>query len=99
MQASLRGCAPAACPGRRGPGRRPPSIRSWRTPSVTSWSTRHRLARMGDSLIRVERDESIAVVLLNRPKQLNALSDELMDELVSSLRELDEDDAVLCIVL
>ena len=47
----------------------------------------------------VERDDSIAVVLLNRPKQLNALSDELMDELVTALQELDRDDAVRCIVL
>jgi enoyl-CoA hydratase len=37
--------------------------------------------------------------LLNRPQQLNALSDELMDELVAHLQELDRDDAVRCIVL
>jgi enoyl-CoA hydratase len=47
----------------------------------------------------VERDESIAVCLLNRPKQLNALSGALMDELVAALRQLDEDDRVRCIVL
>jgi enoyl-CoA hydratase len=47
----------------------------------------------------VERDEPIAVVRLNRPKQLNALSGTLMDELVYALRELDADDAVRCIVL
>ena len=47
----------------------------------------------------VDRDGSIGVVLLNRPKQLNALSDELMDELVEALRELDADDAFRCIVL
>jgi enoyl-CoA hydratase len=38
-------------------------------------------------------------VLLNRPEALNALSDELMDELVSTLSELDRDDGVRCIVL
>ena len=54
---------------------------------------------MAEPLILVERDEAIAVVLLNRPKQLNALSDELMDELVTALRELDADDSVRCIVL
>ena len=37
--------------------------------------------------------------MLNRPQQLNALSDELMDELVAHLQELDRDDAVRCIVL
>jgi len=34
-------------------------------------------------LVLVERDGPIAVVLLNRPQQLNALSDALMDKLVS----------------
>ena len=41
----------------------------------------------------------MAVVLLNRPEALNALSDELMDELVATLAELDRDVAVRCIVL
>jgi len=50
-------------------------------------------------LVLVEREPPIATVLLNRPKQLNALSDELMDELVERLRELDGDDEVRCIVL
>jgi enoyl-CoA hydratase len=50
-------------------------------------------------LVVVERDEPIAVVLLNRPEQLNALSGELMDELVAALQELDVDDAIRCIVL
>ena len=50
-------------------------------------------------LVLVEREEPIAVVLLNRPQQLNALSDALMDELVTRLQELDRDDAVRCIVL
>ena len=51
------------------------------------------------SVVQLERDGAIAVVLLNRPDQLNALSDELMDELVSTLKELDRDDAVRAIVL
>jgi enoyl-CoA hydratase len=38
-------------------------------------------------------------VLLNRPQQLNALSDGLMDELVSELQRLDQDEAIRCIVL
>ncbi len=52
-----------------------------------------------ESLVLVERDEAVAVVLLNRPKQLNALSDELMEELVDRLQELDRDEGVRCIVL
>ena len=54
---------------------------------------------MTDRLVTVERDGSIAVVRLNRPQQLNALSDELMDELVATLAQLDRDEAVRCIVL
>jgi len=50
-------------------------------------------------LILAERDDPVAVVLLNRPEALNALSDELMNELVATLTELDRDEAVLCIVL
>jgi enoyl-CoA hydratase len=38
-------------------------------------------------------------VLLNRPQQLNALSDELMTELVTELQRLDRDEAIRCIVL
>jgi enoyl-CoA hydratase len=54
---------------------------------------------VSDPLVLVERDEALAVVLLNRPKQLNALSDALMEELVERLVELDRDDGVRCIVL
>jgi enoyl-CoA hydratase len=50
-------------------------------------------------LVLIERDGPVAVVLLNRPDQLNALSDDLMDELVSKLEELDGDEAVRAIVL
>ena len=39
------------------------------------------------------------IVLLNRPDALNALSDDLMEELVATLTELDRDDEVECIVL
>src|SRR5262245_33783797 len=54
---------------------------------------------ISESLILVERDEPIAVVLLNRPKQLNALSTELMDELGAALKELDAADSIRAIVL
>ena len=54
---------------------------------------------MSDPLVLVERDAAVAVVLLNRPKQLNALSDDLMEELVERLVELDRDEGVRCIVL
>jgi enoyl-CoA hydratase len=50
-------------------------------------------------LVLVDRDGPVAVALLNRPHQLNALSDELMDELVGTLEELDRDEAIRAIVL
>jgi len=52
-----------------------------------------------DSLVLVERDEPAAVVLLNRPEQLNALSDELMGALVDALRDLDADGGIRAIVV
>jgi enoyl-CoA hydratase len=51
------------------------------------------------SAVLVEREESIAVVLLNRPEALNALNDKLMGELVEALESLDADDDIRCIVL
>jgi enoyl-CoA hydratase len=57
-------------------------------------------ARMSDApLVLLEREEPIAVVSLNRPKQLNALSEELMEALVERLVELDRDSTIRCIVL
>ena len=54
---------------------------------------------MSDNLVLVERDDAVAVVLLNRPDQLNALSDQLMEQLVERLQEVDGDESVRCIVL
>jgi enoyl-CoA hydratase len=51
------------------------------------------------ALTEIHREPPIATVLLNRPRQLNALSDELMDELVRTLSELDADESIRCIVL
>jgi enoyl-CoA hydratase len=49
--------------------------------------------------VLVEREEPIAVARLNRPEQLNALSSELMRELVGALENLDADGSIRCIVL
>ncbi len=50
--------------------------------------------------ILVEREEGgVAVVRLNRPKVLNALSVPLMTELVDAMEALDEDRDIRCIVL
>lgn len=49
--------------------------------------------------VKVMRDGPIAVVQLDRPEVLNALSEELMDELVASLETLDDEPDIRCIVL
>jgi enoyl-CoA hydratase len=51
------------------------------------------------STIKVLREPPIATVQLDRPEVLNALNEELMDELVSSLERLDDDPDIRCIVL
>jgi enoyl-CoA hydratase len=54
---------------------------------------------MTEPLVTIERDGPIAVVLLNRPEQLNALSSELLDALADALDRLDADGEVRAIVL
>jgi enoyl-CoA hydratase len=49
--------------------------------------------------VLVDRDGAIATVTLNRPEQLNALSDEMMRAVVDALRALDGDRDIRCIVL
>lgn len=44
-------------------------------------------------------DERVAVITLNRPKALNALNDELMNELGEALLQFDGDDTIGCIVI
>jgi enoyl-CoA hydratase len=49
--------------------------------------------------IIVETRDRTGLIRLNRPKQLNALNDQLMDELSEALVALDRDDAIAAIVL
>jgi enoyl-CoA hydratase len=49
--------------------------------------------------VLLDREEPIAVVRLNRPEQLNALSNQLMGELVGALENLDADETIRCIVV
>ena len=50
---------------------------------------------------RIEGPEGrgVAIITLNRPKQLNALNDQLMDELGLALKAFDADNAIGCIIL
>ena len=47
---------------------------------------------------RVE-GEQVAIITLNRPKQLNALNDQLMDELGHALKGFDADPSIGCMVI
>ena len=51
------------------------------------------------STIKIIREAPIATVQLDRPEVLNALSEELMDELVVALEALDDEADIRCIVL
>jgi len=48
--------------------------------------------------VRTEADK-VGVITLNRPKQLNALNDQLMNELGEALKAFDADEKIGCIVL
>lgn len=49
--------------------------------------------------ILLSREGPLGIVQLNRPKALNALSSEVMAELVKALEELDKDESVHAIIL
>ncbi|MCF8208793.1 MAG: enoyl-CoA hydratase [Rhodoferax sp.] len=49
-------------------------------------------------LTRIEGGQ-VAIITLNRPKQLNALNDQLMDELGHALKSFDADPAIGCLIL
>ncbi|MDP3605726.1 MAG: enoyl-CoA hydratase-related protein, partial [Polaromonas sp.] len=50
-------------------------------------------------LILTKTEGRVGIVTLNRPKQLNALNDQLMDELGNALKAFDADDNIGCIIL
>ena len=49
--------------------------------------------------VRGEGARKTGVIILNRPKQMNALSDLLMDELGAALKAFDADEGIGCIVV
>src|SRR5690606_31501209 len=54
---------------------------------------------MSYSLILAEKRDRVGVITLNRPKQMNALNPQLMQELGKALQEFDADDGVGAIVI
>ncbi len=55
---------------------------------------------MNYELIKVHTEaDKVGVVTLNRPKQLNALNDQLMDELGAALQAFDANPGIACMIL
>ena len=48
--------------------------------------------------VRLEADK-VGIITLNRPKQLNALNDQLMTELGTALKAFDADPAIGCMII
>ncbi len=51
------------------------------------------------SFILAEKRGKVGLITLNRPKQLNALNDDLMDELSAALDQFEADEGIGCIIL
>lgn len=49
--------------------------------------------------IKIEQQKRVVLITLNRPKALNALNNQLMEELVSAMREFDSKPEVGCFVI
>jgi enoyl-CoA hydratase len=54
---------------------------------------------MNHEFILTRTEAQVGIITLNRPKQLNALNDQLMIELGAALKSYDQDDAIGCIIL
>ncbi|MFM5922778.1 MAG: enoyl-CoA hydratase [Novosphingobium sp.] len=50
-------------------------------------------------LVTVERDDAVAVVTMNRPEAMNALSRGLREQLAQAMKQLDEDERIRAVVL
>ena len=50
-------------------------------------------------LIDITRDGAVALIRLNRPKQLNALNSDLARDLIAAVRDLDVDPDIGCLVI
>ena len=54
---------------------------------------------MAFETIIVEVEDHVALITLDRPDALNALNDQLLTELMTALKEAQENDKVRCIVI
>ncbi len=54
---------------------------------------------MTEAVVRVERDQALTTIVLNRPRKLNALSGELLRALAQALAEAEADEGCRCVLL
>ncbi|MEM1020198.1 MAG: enoyl-CoA hydratase [Sphingomonadales bacterium] len=54
---------------------------------------------MAYETILLDRDDNVGIVTLNRPEALNALSQQLMNDMTAALQALEADDEIGCIVM
>jgi len=54
---------------------------------------------MSYETLLVDKRDTVGIITLNRPKALNALCDQLMDELTAAVRELDADEEIGCLII
>ncbi|MEY3840475.1 MAG: hypothetical protein RIR08_1211, partial [Pseudomonadota bacterium] len=54
---------------------------------------------MSYNTILTETEGKVAIITLNRPQVLNALNDELMNELGTALLKFDADDSIACMII
>src|SRR6266540_1338733 len=91
---------PARRARRASPARRLPRGRCTRRSSPPSTvSTQRSSPPMTYELISSEKKGRVGLITLNRPKQMNALNPQLMQELGAALQAFDTDDGVGAIVL
>ena len=62
-------------------------------------NTAEKVASAENALVLTETIGRVGLITLNRPQQMNALNDQLMDELGAALLAFDADDAIGAIVL
>ena len=51
------------------------------------------------ALLRVEKNNGIAIVSLNRPDKRNAMSFALLKELVATAKKIEKDRSIRCVIL
>lgn len=54
---------------------------------------------MSEKSIIIKKEESLATLILNRPQQMNAINEEMYDELLNAFAEIGKDDQVKALIL